>query len=97
MNKPTSMEAYLYLVDQTSFDAGDLVAADDGADSDPDAGFARTLERQLHELQASITDGRYRFEDVDLPFMAVLGKYEPYIPFADSLRLINDIHRHGLG
>ena len=99
MKKPTTMEEYLYLIDQSCFDAGDLMASEgwDETETDLDMRFAPELGQQLLALQASITDGSYQFEDVDLPFMETVNKYRRFIPFTDLLRLINDTHRNGLG
>ena len=106
MRKPTTMEEYLYLIDETSFEAGDLLLAagggeDEGEDEvepdpDPELSYASTLEQQLKDLQASITDGSYAFADEDLPFMALVRQPGVSIPFADMLTMINDTHRGGL-
>jgi len=117
MKTISRMEEYLYLVDETLFDANDLVmmlgaedSGDDAADGDAgDAGdtasdkqqaadshFMITLEAHLQSLQQSVADGSYAFADQDLPFMAVLREHRAQIPFADSLMLINRIHRDGL-
>jgi len=99
MKTPTTMEEYLHLVDQATFEAGDLVMLEGGDEAVPDidTSDATTLEQQVKALQDSITDGSYQFADQDLPFMAMLNKPGLRIPFADMLELINDTHRNGLG
>ena len=102
MNTINSMEEYLYLVDETLFDAGDLLMAlsgdgEDGNDeTESDISYSQELETQLTELQQSITDGSYQFADQDLPFMQLLQSHGAQIPFADRLELINHTHRQGL-
>jgi len=101
MRKPTTMEEYLYLIDETTFEASDLLLAagggEDEVEPDPELSYASTLEQQLKDLQASITDGSYAFADEDLPFMALVRQPGVSIPFADMLTLINETHRSGLG
>lgn len=99
MRKPTTMEEYLYLIDETCFEAGDLLlaAGGDEGDPDPELRYASTLEQQLKDLQASVTDGSYVFADEDLPFMALVRQPGVRIPFGDMLVTINDTHRGGLG
>ena len=96
---PTTMADYLYLVDETVFEVGDLVMSEgyDEADLDLDMSFAKDLEQQLKALQASIADGSYEFADQDLPFMALVERYGRQIPFAELLERINSTHRGGLG
>ena len=106
---PSTMADYLDLVDQAVFEAGDRVISegDDEAEHehehehehepDLDTSFATLLEQQLKALQASITDGSYEFADQDLPFMALVQRYKPQIPFAELLERINATHRGGLG
>ena len=96
------MEEYLYLVDETLFDVGDLIASEaeneagDEAEQDGDLHFAHRLEQELQALQESITAGTYQFEDADLPFMATVNEFRKQIPFAGQLDLINRTHREGL-
>ena len=100
---PTTMADYLNLVDQAVFDAGDRVMPEDYDEAEPepepdlDTSFATLLEQQLKALQASITDGSYEFADQDLPFMTLVQRYKPQIPFAELLERINATHRGGLG
>ena len=99
MKKPQTMEEYLYLVDETTFEIGDLIASEgrDEAEQDLDMHFAGPLEQQLKELQAGITAGDYQFEDSDLPFMVAVNEFRNRIPFVDMLDMINRTHREGLG
>jgi len=107
MKKPATMEEYLYLVDETTFEIGDLIASETGdeagdetgdeAEQDQDTHFAHPLEQQLRELQETITTGSYAFEDADLPFMVTVNEFRKRIPFAAMLDLINRTHREGLG
>ena len=103
MKKPATMEEYLYLVDEVTFEISDLIAAEaedeagDEAEQDQETHFAPLLEQQLKELQESITAGNYAFENADLPFMVTVNEFRNRIPFADRLDLINQTHREGLG
>jgi len=100
MKKPATMEEYLYLVDETTFEIGDLIASE----AENEAGnvaeqerVAHQLEQQLKALQETITGGGYQFEDSDLPFMVTVNEFRNDIPFADMLDMINRTHREGLG
>ena len=99
MKKPETMEEYLYLVDETTFEIGDLIASEsrDEAEQDLDVHFSHPLEQQLKELQETITGGNYQFEDSDLPFMVSVNEFRNRIPFVDMLDMINRTHREGLG
>ena len=99
MRTINSMEDYLYLIDETVFEADDLLVSEGGDEdgADTDTHFARRLYTQLRQLQQSVTDGSYAFADEDLPFMEMLGTLGPAIPFGENLRLINRTHRNGLG
>jgi hypothetical protein len=103
MKKPATMEEYLYLVDETTFEIGDLIASEaedeagDEAEQDLDRHFAHPLEEQLKELQETITAGNYAFENTDLPFMATVNEFRKRIPFVAMLDMINRTHREGLG
>jgi hypothetical protein len=93
------MEEYLYLVDETTFEIGDLLASEgqDEAEQDLDMHFAHPLEQQLKELQETITAGNYAFENTDLPFMVTVNEFRKRIPFVAMLDMINRTHREGLG
>lgn len=99
MRTINSMEEYLYLIDETVFDAGDLLMAEDDDESgnSADTNLVKILETQLQELQQRVTDGSYEFADQDLPFMELVRARGNQIPFGESLKLINRTHRNGLG
>lgn len=97
-----SLEAYHEMIRQALFEVDDLRAALEYDAEDTDMGaawkFIDGLEQDLRSLAAEVADGSHRFEDRDLPFMAVVMRQPRHVlPFRNLLRLINDTHRKGLG
>jgi hypothetical protein len=96
--RPATMEEYLYQIDNAVFEAADLRMSMgyDEEEQDVALELLDTLEAQLQELQHQVTDGTYRFENRDLPFMSIVRAHGTQIPFKDLLEYINATHRHGL-
>ena len=96
--RPTTLEEYLYQIDNAVFETGDLRMSIgyDEEEQDIDMEFVANLEQALLALQKSVTEGTYIFQDHDLPFMDIVRGYGTRIPFTDLLEYINDTHRHGL-
>jgi hypothetical protein len=97
--RPKTPEAYVELINQAIFEIEDLRAA---AEYDMDSmggamSFLDELEGHMKAMRKKMEDGVYRFEDRDLPFMAVVEKYsDSVLPFKYLLRMINATHRMGL-
>jgi len=98
-NRPKTAEAYVELVDQALFEIDELrMSAEYDMDSLGEAmDFLDPLESGIKKLRESMTDGSYRFEDDDLPFMKYVEKHSiAVLPFQHLLRIINATHRMGL-
>ncbi len=99
MKRPTTMEDYRELIEETLFDAGELRAA---ADFDEDEtgeslGFLDPLEDELRRLLQALTEDSYRFGGQDLAFMPIVSRLGlTALPFKIQLIQINETHVHGL-
>ena len=55
--------------------------------------FIDRLEADIRALDQSIVDGSYRFEQKDLPFMAIVNQVDSaLLPFKSLLARINQTH-----
>lgn len=99
MDRPSTQEAYIELVNQALIDAEELrssIEYDEEYMSDA-MGIAEKLENNLKALYASLIGGSYQFADEDLDFMEIINKApDVWVPFKPMLRLINQTHRQGL-
>ena len=98
-NTARSVEEYVDLIDQAIYETEELrLAAEYDMESmGATASFVDDLEKNLRELKQSMADGKYQFENKDLPFMDIVENVnERFLPFKFMLRRINDTHRFGL-
>lgn len=99
MDRPTTQEAYVELVNQAMIDAEELrssIEYDEEYMGDA-MGIAEELETSLKSLYAAMQDGCYAFADEDLPYMSIVNTApDVWLPFKPLLRLINRTHREGL-
>ncbi len=99
MQRPTTIEQYIDLVQQALFETEELrVAMDyDMETSSESAGLAERLEPIIRQLKEDMLAGRYRFENRDLVFMPLINEYQDrLLPFKYLLKIINETHRLGL-
>jgi len=99
MKRPTTMDAYIDLVEQALFEVDELrfSVEFDEEFMEGALNFVGILEQQLKDLLASLKEQRYEFSDEDLPFMIIVKEQNNLIlPFKGLLNLINTTHRKGL-
>jgi len=99
IQRARSVEEYVDFVKQALYEVEELrVAAEyDMEDLGDSMKFVDELEASVRELYRSMEDGSYRFENEDLPFMAIVERYDTdKLPFRYLLRQINETHRLGL-
>jgi|GEM_PF-558823 len=97
--RPKTLEEYVELVDRAIFALEErrMGAEYDMASLGNAMGALNDLEQQLRELRLSLSNGRHRFADSDLPFIALAERQsDDVLPAKDLLRLINRTHRQGL-
>jgi len=99
MKRPTTTEAYIYLVQSALDDVIDLKMSAE-FDSDDMAevfNFVDNLEVEVVKLLADIKSGSYEFKDEDLPLMTIVHAQNNFmLPFKGLFERINDTHRKGL-
>jgi len=99
MDTPKSMDEYIDLVHQAVYEVDELRACieDDMEEMEECLPFIDPLDHQLRALYESMTSGAHKFPgEEDLPFMAILKRFGPQIPFRKLLEVINTTHRNGL-
>lgn len=99
MDRPSTQEAYIELVNQALIDAEELRSSIEYDEEYMGGamGMAETLENNLKSLYASLIGGSYQFADEDLDFIEVINTApDAWVPFKPLLRLINQTHRQGL-
>lgn len=76
------------LKDAIEFDEDEMSSA---------ARFVDRLDAEVRKLRDRIADGRYQFENRDLPFMSIIADESAhFLPFKELLETINRTHREGL-
>lgn len=99
IKRPTTPEGYVDLVKQAIFEVEELRASFDfdaeGMGNITE--FVNDLEQQVKGYTRGMEQGKYEFEDKDLPFMDIVRNNEGiFLPFRDLLSMINETHRNGL-
>ena len=99
MKPPKTLDEYIDLVHQAVYEVDELQSCieDDMEEMEDCLPFIQPLDQQLRALFDSMTSGKYQFPgNEDLPFMAIVRKFGPQIPFKQLLEVINTTHRNGL-
>ena len=98
MHRARTTDEYVKWVNEALVEVGELRAAFewDLDDQSRIPGFLEPLEQSLRQLLQSMRDGSYAWASGDLPFMPMVRRNGPQIPFADLLNAINETHMQGL-
>jgi hypothetical protein len=99
MKRPSSLEAYIYLVQSALDDVIDLKmsAEYDMEDMGEVISFVGELETKVTQLLSDLKDGTYEFKDEDLSLMTIVNSQNNFmLPFKSLFYRINDTHRKGL-
>lgn len=99
MKRPTTKEAYIYLVQSALDDVIDLKmsAEYDMDDMGAVLSFIGELEKEVTQMLSDIKSGSYEFKDEDLPLMNIVNAQNDFmLPFKSLFMRINDTHRKGL-
>lgn len=98
MHRARTTDEYLEWINEALIEVSELRAAFewDLDDQSRLPGFLEPLEQSLRHLYQSMRDGTYTWASGDLPFMPMVRRNGPQIPFADLLNSINETHMKGL-
>jgi len=99
MKRPSTMEAYIYLVQSALDDVIDLKmsAEYDMEDMGDALSFVAALETDVRKLLEELNSTQYNFKDQDLALMSIVNAQNDLIlPFKSLFFRINDTHRNGL-
>ncbi|MFV1997393.1 MAG: hypothetical protein ACC641_05210 [Acidiferrobacterales bacterium] len=101
--KPVNLEEYLGLVDQTIYEADEILACADDEDATDAMEFSEllpvyeALAIELKKLHRAVKSGEHSFADgKNLAYMPLVDAWKVRIPFADILGILNDTHMKGL-
>lgn len=100
MKRPKTVDEYIDLMHQAVYEVDELRAV---VEEDEDRKgmilpWVDAMDKELRKLYDDMVAGRYQFDPngPDLPFMAIVKKFGPSIPFKPLLNVINETHRFGL-
>ena len=99
MKPPKTLDEYIDLVHQAVYEVDELQSCmeDDMEEMEAYLPFIQQLDQMLRALFDSMTSGKYSFPNAeDLPYMDIVRKFGPQIPFKQLLVVINTAHRNGL-
>lgn len=100
MKNPKTIDEYIDLVHQAVYEVDELRAV---VEEDPDRNgmilpWVDAMDKELRGMYETMTSGTYQFDPngPDLPFMEIVKRFGPNIPFKQLLNVINHTHRFGL-
>lgn len=100
MKSPKTVDEYIDLVHQAVYEVDELRAV---VEEDEDRKgmilpWVDAMDKELRAMYESMIDGTYRFDPngPDLPFMDIVKRFGPSVPFKSLLNVINHTHRFGL-
>lgn len=100
MKNPKTVDEYIDLVHQAVYEVDELraVVEDDEDRRSMILPWVDAMDKELRAMYDSMVDGSYKFDPngPDLPFMAIIKRFGPSIPFKPLLNVINHTHRFGL-
>ena len=100
MKNPKTVDEYIDLVHQAVYEVDELraIVEDDEERKTMILPWVDAMDKELRQMFDDMTSGRYQFDPngPDLPFMAIVKRFGPSVPFKSLLNVINHTHRFGL-
>lgn len=100
MKNPKTVDEYIDLVHQAVYEVDELraIVEDDEDRKAMILPWVDAMDKELRGMYESMINGTYKFDPngPDLPFMAIIKKFGPSVPFKPLLNVINHTHRFGL-
>lgn len=100
MKRPKTADEYVDLMHQAVYEVDELrsVMDEESDEFAPFRPYIDLLDRQLRKMYDDMLSGQYQFDPngAELPFMEVVRKLGPRLPFGNLLKVIDATHRFGL-
>lgn len=100
MKRPKTADEYVDLMHQAVYEVDEIrsIMEEDSDEFAPFKPYIEQLDTQLRQMYDDMLTGKYRFNPngPELPFMAVVHKLGPRLPFGNLLKVIDQTHRQGL-
>jgi len=100
MKRPKTVDEYIDLMHQAVYEVDELrsIMDEDSDEFAPFRPYIDLLDKQLRQMYDDMLTGNYRFDPngPELPFMDVVRKLGPRLPFGNLLKVIDQTHREGL-
>lgn len=100
MKRPKTADEYVDLMHQAVYEVDELrsIMDEESEEFTPFRPYIDLLDRQLRKMYDDMLTGTYRFDPngPELPFMEVVRKLGPRLPFGNLLKVIDATHRLGL-
>lgn len=100
MEAPKTIDAFVYLIDQTLFEVKDLLSSieyDELREYDQFVPAYQTLMEQLAQLKKTVTDGSHPFADgADLAFYELAKQNRRSMPYYAMFEALNVAHHAGV-
>lgn len=100
MKRPKTADEYVDLMHQAVYEVDELrsVMDEESDEFAPFRPYIDLLDRQLRKMYDDMLTGQYQFDPngPELPFMEVVRRLGPRLPFGALLKVIDETHRFGL-
>jgi hypothetical protein len=100
MKNPKTVDEYIDLVHQAVYEVDELraIVEDDEDRKALILPWVDAMDRELRKMYDDMISGQYQFDPngPDLPFMDIVKRFGPHVPFKPLLNVINHTHRFGL-
>jgi hypothetical protein len=100
MKRPKTADEYIDLMHQAVYEVDEICSIMDEESDDfaPFRPYIKLLDTQLRKMYDDMLSGAYKFDPngPELPFMEVVRRLGPRLPFSSLLKVIDETHRFGL-
>jgi hypothetical protein len=100
MKRPKTIDEYVDLMHQAVYEVDEIrsIMEEDSDEFAPFRPYIDLLDKQLRQMYDDMLAGRYKFDPngPELPFMEVVRKLGPRLPFGNLLKVIDQTHSKGL-
>jgi hypothetical protein len=100
MKRPKTADEYVDLMHQAVYEVDEICSIMDEESDDfaPFRPYINLLDTQLRKMYDDMLSGAYKFDPngPELPFMEVVRRLGPRLPFGNLLKVIDETHRFGL-
>lgn len=100
MKRPKTADEYIDLMHQAVYEVDEIrsIMEEDSDEFAPFKPYIERLDSQLRQMYDDMLSGKYSFDPngPELPFMDVVRRLGPRLPFGNLLKVIDQTHRNGL-